>query len=185
MVNGGSLQPGDEVIHGRVEEALMAVIVQQGRPHFAKRNQAMDHAPENKRIAPGGKRSKSPLGDPLFDHGFDQLENPLTVPVDLLFDGWRENNVGGRQKILDHFEIILVPGAEFQIGGGHAGKFFRRRGHLLADGQNVAMKDIEPLGLQGRKDILLVFKIEIDGANAQFGGPCDLIDGGQGKALLQ
>ncbi|MDJ0667812.1 MAG: hypothetical protein QNJ61_11055 [Desulfobacterales bacterium] len=47
------------------------------------------------------------------------------------------------------------------------------------------MEEIEPLGLEGRKDILLVFKIEIDGANAQLGGPRDLIDGGQGQALLR
>ncbi len=112
MIHRGPLYPGNEIVYGRFEKALMMIFFQQGRSHFAKGNQAMDHAPENKRIAPGGKRSKGPRGDPLFDHGFDQSENALTMLIDLLFDVGRENDVDGRQKIMDHFEIILVGDAE-------------------------------------------------------------------------
>ena len=145
----------------------------------------MDRSPENKRKTPSRNRTKGARGDALLENSFNHPENALSVLVDLLFDGRGENDVGGRQKIMDHLEIILVGGAEIQIGGGHTGKLFRGCVRLPAGAQNFAVEDIEPLGLEGRKDILLVFKIEIDGANAQLGGPRDLIDGGQGQALLR
>lgn len=46
------------------------------------------------------------------------------------------------------------------------------------------MKDFQPLGLQGREDVFLVGKIEIDRADAQLGDSGDLVDGGRGQALF-
>ena len=178
-------QAGNEILDGGVVNGPVAVLPQKRGPHLPEGNQPVNHPPEQKGVAPRRNRAKASVGDPLRDHDFDPLKNALAMLVDLLFDGRRENNVGGRKKIVNHVEIILVGLAELVIGGRDADKprFGGRR--TPAGGEHFPVKDFKSFSLQGGKDIFLVLKIEIDRADAQLGDAGDLVDRSGGQPPLE
>ena len=82
-------------------------------------------------------------------------------------------------------EIVFVVFAETVIGVGHPRKRRFRVGRRPAGSQDVAVKDRQPFGLQGGENVLLVFKIEIDRADAQLGDAGDLVDRRRGQAFFK
>lgn len=66
---------------------------------------------------------------------------------------------------------------EVVIGGRDADELGFGRRCLPAGAEDFPVEDLKPFSLQGGKDILLIFEIKIDGADAQFSRASDLIDG--------
>ena len=92
---------------------------------------------------------------------------------------------GEDREIVDDVEIVFLLAAECQIGGRRPAQLVFRRQIGFGNGLHLAKKNFQPFLLKGCEYLFLAPVVEIDGSDAQLGGPGNLVDAGGLEPLFE